>query len=418
MYLHHLYLKQYLRMVLLLARALGAISRLTGKGSGVMVAGRLIMALAPNAVEKLSKDKRVVLISGTNGKSTTAKLIATALGTKYSIAHNHTGANLFAGIAAALGASPKAELAVLEVDELVLPWAISKTKPELVVILNLGRDQLDRLSEVRMVSNKWRKAIAESQLTNPNLKILATSNDPFLVYAANISKEVIWFDTDQRGHIDAATCPECGALLNWSDQGRFFNCQCGFAKPAADWSLQGNQLVKPDLQLEVKSSIPGQAALQNVARAFIVADLFEIDLKMASSAISAITNVAGRFATKQIGETNFRLLLSKNPASWRETLATSVQSSSSKEANVLLVVNANTQDGKDTSWLWDVDFKVLAGRNVLVSGDRRIDVSARLTVDGVAHKVVPDEVSAAALFGPTDADLIASYTAFHRLANK
>ena len=109
------------------------------------------------------------------------------------------------------------------------------------------------------------------------------------------------------------------------------------------------------------------------------------------------------------------MLLSKNPASWRETLQTS---SASNLKNVLLVVNANTQDGKDTSWLWDVDFKVLAGRNVIVTGDRRIDVAARLTVDGISHQVVTDELVAAKIFGASDADLIASYTAFHRLANK
>ena len=124
--------------------------------------------------------------------------------------------------------------------------------------------------------------------------------------------------------------------------------------------------------------------------------------------------VDGRFANKKIGHTNFRLLLSKNPASWRETLATS----SLGPKGVLLVVNANTQDGKDTSWLWDVDFKPLSGRTVLVSGDRRIDVSARLMVEGITHKVVENELAAAQIFGSKDADLIASYTAFHRLANK
>ena len=144
----------YLKIVLLKARALGALSRALKQGNGVVIAGRLILKLAPNAVSKLAANKRVILISGTNGKTTTAKLIAEALRTKYSIAHNQTGANLFAGLAQALGANPSAEVAVLEVDELVLPWAIEKTNPELVVLLNLGRDQLDRLSEVRIVSNK------------------------------------------------------------------------------------------------------------------------------------------------------------------------------------------------------------------------------------------------------------------------
>ena len=394
----------YLKIVLLKARALGALSRALGKGNGVIVAGRLILKLAPNAVEKLSANKRVVLISGTNGKSTTAKLIAEALRTKYSVAHNHTGANLFAGVAAALGADPDAKVAVLEVDELVLPWAIEKTKPELIVLLNLGRDQLDRLSEVRMVSNKWRTALAGQT-------VLASTDDPFVVFAANAANKKIWFSASEKGHIDAATCPECGQLLNWEAGGASFWCECGFKKPDANWTLNGNTL---NQHFKVNSAIPGAAAQQNAARAFIVANEFGVDLERANSAIGSVKAVDGRFANKEIGQTNFRLLLSKNPASWRETLNTS----SAGPKDVLLIVNANTQDGKDTSWLWDVDFKPLIGRNVLVTGDRRIDVAARLTVDGVTHKVVANEIEAAKAFGQVDADIIASYTAFHRLANK
>ncbi len=407
----------YLKLVLLAAKALGSLSRLIGKGSGVMVAGRLIMALAPGAVEKLARDKRVVLISGTNGKSTTAKLIAAALSSKYSIAHNHTGANLFAGVAAALGAKPKSEVAVLEVDELVLPWAIAKTNPELVVLLNLGRDQLDRLSEVRIVSSKWRDAVAQSN------QVLASCDDPFVVHAASAASHVIWFSAGEHGHLDAATCPQCGALLSWSVDGDNFKCKCGFAKPSPDWQLRKDQLTwkeygkqaKNNQSIEVITAIPGRAALQNAARALIVAGLFGVEMATASKAIAEIESIDGRFAIKKIGECNFRLMLSKNPASWRETLATSRERN---VQNVLLVVNANTQDGKDTSWLWDVDFKPLSGRRVLVTGDRRIDVSARLTVDGIEHQVVADEVVAAQVIQAADADLIASYTAFHRLARK
>ena len=407
----------YLKLVLLKARAIGALSRFLGQGNGVMVAGRFILKFAPSAVEKLSKNMRVVLISGTNGKSTTAKLIAEALSAQYlsnnnsnndanKVAHNHTGANLFAGLAAALGAKPDAEIAVLEVDELVLPWAIEKTNPELIVLLNLGRDQLDRLSEVRMVSNKWRAALADK-----DLKVLASTDDPFVVYAASVAKEQIWFSAQDKGHIDAATCPACGALLNWSSDGSNFWCGCSFKKPDPNWTLVGDVL---NNQFKVNSSIPGRAALQNAARAFIVANEFGVYLESANRAIGAVHAVDGRFANKKIGQTNFRLLLSKNPASWRETLETSANG----PKHVLLVVNANTQDGKDTSWLWDVDFKPLNGRQVLVSGDRRIDVSARLTVEGVKHDVVENETAAAKVFGAIDVDLIASYTAFHRLANK
>ena len=394
----------YLRIVLLKAKTLGALSRALGRGNGIVIAGRLILKFAPNAVEKIARNKRVVLISGTNGKSTTSKLIAEALRTKFSIAHNHTGANLFSGIAAALGAAPDAEVAVLEVDEMVLPWAIQKTKPELVVLLNLGRDQLDRLSEVRIVSNKWRDALGGQ-------RVLASTDDPFVVYAANSAAEQIWFSAQEKGHMDAATCPQCGQLLNWEADGSNFWCECGFKKPEANWVLNGDTL---NNQFKVNSSIPGFAAKQNAARAFIVASEFGVDLDAANQAIGNVKAVDGRFANKQIGQTNFRLLLSKNPASWRETLATSKLGPN----KVLLVVNANTQDGKDTSWLWDVDFTPLAGREVLVTGERKVDVAARLTVEGIDHKVVADEKSAANIFGATDADIIASYTAFHRLANK
>lgn len=394
----------YLKIILLKARALGALSRALGKGNGVVIAGRFILKFAPNAVSKLAADKRVVLVSGTNGKSTTSKLIAEALRTKFTVAHNHTGANLFAGVASALGAKPDAEVAVLEVDELVLPWAIEKTNPELIVLLNLGRDQLDRLSEVRMVSNKWRAALSGQ-------RVLASADDPFVVFAANSAKSQIWFSAQEKGHLDAATCPECGQLLNWSDNGASYGCECGFDKPIANWTLQGDTL---NQQFKVNSSIPGAAAQQNAARAFIVANEFGVDLVLANQALANVKAVDGRFADKQIGQTNFRLLLSKNPASWRETLQTSKMGPS----KVLLVVNANTQDGKDTSWLWDVDFSPLAGREVLVTGDRRIDVAARLTVAGINHQVVENEIAAAKIFGAAGADIIASYTAFHRLAHK
>ena len=399
----------YLKVILSMAKFLGALSRALGKGSGVMVAGRLILALAPNSVKKLASGKKVILISGTNGKSTTSRLIAEALRTKHSVAHNHTGANLHPGIAQALAENSKAQFAVLEVDEMVLSWAIEQTKPELLVLLNLGRDQLDRLSEVRIVSSKWRSALEGKQM-----KVLASCDDPFIAFAAAGAGEIIWFSAGERGHIDAATCPECGALLNWSDSGASFKCSCGFKKPESKWRLNGDLLIAKNRELKIQSQIPGKAALQNAARALIVADSYGVDLISANEAINKISSVDGRFAIKKIADTKFRLLLSKNPASWRETLQTSAHG----PKDVLLVVNANTQDGKDTSWLWDVDFQPLQNRNVLVSGDRRIDVSARLTVQGITHQVVENEATAARIFGNVEADLIASYTAFHKLANQ
>ena len=399
-----------LRISIWIANTFGAISRITKRGSGVMVTGRILLKLQPDAVSILSKKRKVILISGTNGKTTTTSLIFSALSVKHRVVSNYTGANLFAGIATALSKELAAPMAALEVDEMVIPWAIKQTSPEMVVLLNLGRDQLDRLSEVRLVAQKWKDALADLP---KNCRILADADDPFVVWAAIDWHNTVWFSSGAIGHLDASTCPSCGAVLHWFEGGADYSCKCGFAKPQPVWVLQGEQLVGPDNQnAKVFSGIPGRAAISNAARAMAAATYFGISLVESSAAVARISSVEGRFGSLRIGDTDFRLLLSKNPASWRETLATSAFG----PERVVLDVNANTQDGRDTSWLWDVDFSSLDNRYVVVTGERRLDVSARLTVNGIAHHVVADEAAAAKLLGEVKADLIASYTAFHRLA--
>jgi UDP-N-acetylmuramyl tripeptide synthase len=399
-----------LRGIIALANMLGWTSRITKRGSGVMVTGRTILKLSPHAVSILSRHRKIVLVSGTNGKTTTTFLIYHALATQTNVVSNFTGANLFAGLATALSKDLNAPTAALEVDEMVLPWAITETQPELVVLLNLGRDQLDRLSEVRVVAQKWRNAI---KTLPPDCTVLADADDPFVTWAARDWPAVIWFSSGAKGHLDASTCPECGAILHWTDEGGDYSCRCGFQKPIPDWILRSGILSGPNNQtVTVHSAIPGAAAESNAARAIVAAARFGILLHESADAVSRVSSVDGRFGLLRIGRTNFRLLLSKNPASWRETL----QTSGSGPICVALVVNANTQDGRDTSWLWDVDFTPLRGRKVVVTGERRLDVSARLTVNEIPHDVVENEVAAAEVFGAVPADLIASYTAFHRLA--
>lgn len=376
-----------------------------------MVTGRIILKLSPTAVVKLSQNRRVVLISGTNGKTTTTSLIYNALSVTMKTVSNFTGANLFAGVATALSQAENAAAAALEVDEMVLPWAISQTRPELVVLLNLGRDQLDRLSEVRVVAQKWKVALRELP---EKCQILADADDPFVVWAAQDWPRIIWFSAEVAGHLDASTCPVCGQVLLWSDGGNFYNCVCGFKKPTPAWVLRQDLLRGPSSEsVPVVSRIPGRAAMANAGRAIVAALQFGVPAAAAANAVSVVSSVDGRFGELHIGATTFRLLLSKNPASWRETLATSLTSG---PETVLLVVNANTQDGKDTSWLWDVDYTPLRGRVVFVTGDRRLDLSARLTVNEIQHRLVNNEAAAADLIGDKPADLIASYTAFHRLS--
>ncbi|MBC7463429.1 MAG: DUF1727 domain-containing protein [Actinobacteria bacterium] len=399
-----------LRIIILLGNFAGWFSRASKQGSGVMVTGRVILKFDSRAAAKLSEHRRVVLISGTNGKTTTTSLVRVALETATEVASNTTGANLFAGVTAALSSNLRAPVAALEVDEMVVPWALAQTKPDLLVLLNLGRDQLDRLSEVRVVAQKWKFAI---QAIPAGCRVLADADDPFVVWAARDCPNVTWFSAGSLGHLDASTCPVCGDILIWKDQGSSFLCTCGFGKPSADWVLSAGELHGPlGQRVAISSAIPGVAAHSNAGRAVVVAAMMGVNPEVAARAVAKISSVDGRFGKLRIGKTIFRLLLSKNPASWRETLATS----SAGPKQVLLVVNALTQDGRDTSWLWDVDFGPLSGRHVLVTGDRRLDVSARLVVEGIDHQVVKDEAEAAKSFGSGEADLIASYTAFHRLA--
>jgi UDP-N-acetylmuramyl tripeptide synthase len=323
-----------LRAVILVANFFGVISRLTKRGSGVMVTGRIILKLQPNAVPVLSKKREVILISGTNGKTTTTSLIFSALSVKGKVVSNYTGANLFAGIAAAMSKDLWASTAALEVDEMVMPWAIRQTNPRMVVLLNLGRDQLDRLSEVRFVAQKWKDALAGLP---KRCVILADSDDPFVAWAAIDWENVLWFSSGAYGHMDAFTCPSCGAILRWSENNKHYSCGCGFEKPEAQWVLVNDELHGPQNQsVKVKSGIPGRAALSNAARAIVAATYFGVSLEDSVHAISKVTSVDGRFGRVKIGNTDFRLLLSKNPASWRETLATSA----SGPTRVLLVVNA------------------------------------------------------------------------------
>ena len=393
-----------LSIAIAIGNFLGWLSRITGRGSGVMVTGRTILALQPRAAALLARDKEIVLISGTNGKTTTTALISSVLSEKSEVATNYTGANLFAGVVAGLATAPKSPRAVLEVDELVLPWAIKELSPSLIVLLNLGRDQLDRLSEVRIVAAKWKSALKDLRA---NCTVIADSDDPFVTWAVRDCKRITWFSSGVSSHLDAATCPECGELLTWGTS--TYSCSCGFAKPNTEWTLVNEELRHGGKSLSVKSAIPGRAALGNAARAVIAGAHFGISEESALKSISTISQVDGRFNEVTISGASLRLMLAKNPASWSETLETS------SRKNVILSVNANTQDGKDTSWLWDVNYLPLQGRQIGVTGDRVLDISARLTSQGISHTRFDSVSAAAQSFSGTEVDLIASYTAFHAL---
>ncbi|HWD08143.1 MAG TPA: Mur ligase family protein, partial [Actinomycetota bacterium] len=204
-------MKRSLRTELALqaGRLAGALSRAGRVGAGVTIGGRVALALAPGALAELAGDRVLCLVSGTNGKTTTTRLIAAALrASGRAVTSNTTGANLASGLVSALSGSR--DPAVLEVDEAVLPRAAAALDPSLMVLTNLSRDQLDRYGEVGTVAGRWREMLA----ARPGQRVVANLRDPFVVWAAQPAR-ALWVDTGMTWREDATVCPACGSLLEW-----------------------------------------------------------------------------------------------------------------------------------------------------------------------------------------------------------
>ena len=186
-------------------RTVNRLSRVTGRGSGTVIGGRVGMKISPDLVTSLSRGRTVMLVSGTNGKTTTTSMIVAGWGVP--VTTNQTGANMPAGHVAALVASASTQ-AALEVDEAWLAETLATTRPRVVVLLNLSRDQLDRANEVRRMAERWRKALEAHR--DDSLVVVANANDPLVVYAARgRASNVLWCDVPTTWLADAVSCPRC-----------------------------------------------------------------------------------------------------------------------------------------------------------------------------------------------------------------
>ncbi len=350
-------------------------SRALRLGAGATASGRAILMLRPDALKALSANRQVILVSGTNGKTSTAALLRELLETVTPVSGNRTGANLDSGMAAALAANPRNQLVVLEVDEMFLPRALDELNPEGLLLLNLSRDQLHRTSEVRMVARAWRAAIDH----HPETEIVIDYEDPFLAYTTRTHKLTTRVGFGKRPHLDAASCPECGSLLDWS--GERYRCpQCALGS-----------------QLESLHCVGGTAIERNLELARLVARRYGV--------IDDAVHAKDRIVGVEIAGRSLTVRLVKNPASWIEAL------SSLSAGPVILMVNARGVDGLDTSWLWDVDYTPLRTHDVVVTGERRLDAAYRIHVDGVQHRVAATLEEAAKMLN-WPVTVLASYTAF------
>jgi UDP-N-acetylmuramyl tripeptide synthase len=391
-----------------LARAAGAsaagLSRLTRRGDGTTVGGRITILVDPQALFRAAAGRDLALVTGTNGKSTTRTFLVAALATREPVISNTGGANLPTGLTAALTRDLTTRLGVLEVDEPFLPAVIDAVRPRAVTLLNLSRDQLDRFAEVRRLAGIWRDAL--SLPTAPT--VVANCDDPLVTWAARDAPRTIWVSAGQRWHDDTAVCPACGGVV--VRDGEDWSSDCGLRRPSASWRATADSVIDPaGEQHEILLALPGAINVGNAAMAAAAASLWDIDAATSFAAMTAITSVEGRYLRTTFAGQPARLLLAKNPAGWSEAL-TMVPPD---HHNVVVAVNARAADGRDPSWLWDVPFERLRGRRVVATGERSRDVALRLKYAGVEHYRVDDPAGAlrdAARGGPVD--VLANYTAF------
>jgi lipid II isoglutaminyl synthase (glutamine-hydrolysing) len=386
--------------------AVGAASRALHLGGGSVIGGRVGLLIAPDLLTSLAAGRQVALVTGTNGKTTTTRLLAAALGGASRVATSGAGANLPPGLAAALASSPPGVPAVLEVDEGYLGAVAEAVRPEVVALLNLSRDQLDRVSEVRMVATRWQAVLAAAT----GVTVVANVDDPLVVWAARDAARVVWVAAGQLWHLDAVGCPACTGRIVFADGD--WSCRCGFRRPRPDAALRGEVLLTADgRDLAVELALPGRCNLANAAIAAVAAGALGVDEAAALAAMASVADVEGRFSTVAWGATSVRLLLAKNPAGWAELLDLLEGGTDP----VVIGINTRIADGHDPSWLWDVAFERLAGRRVVATGERCRDLAVRLRHAGVAHVTVPDDLEALRAARAPSVQYVGNYTAFQAL---
>lgn len=372
-----------------------------------MIGGLIALKIDPTIMTQLGRGRRTVLVTGTNGKSTTTRMTAAALGTIGDVATQADGANMDAGIVAALTANRVAPLAAIEVDELHLPHVADALNPSVVVLLNLSRDQLDRVGEINMIERRLRAGMAK----HPNAVLIANCDDVLVTSIAYDHPNVVWVSAGSGWAVDATSCPRSGEPILWEGE-HWYSTGADFKRPQPDWRVDEQNVYGPDgLELPLTLALPGRANRGNAAQAVAAAIALGADPSQAVAAAATVREVAGRYRTVQVGDHSTRLLLAKNPAGWQEALSMIDPAAT----GLVIAVNGQVPDGEDLSWLWDVRFEHFEGTQVVAAGERATDLAVRLTYAGVDHITVADPLRAIASCPPGQVEVLANYTAFRDL---
>ncbi|MGB6761409.1 Mur ligase family protein, partial [Mycobacterium sp.] len=245
-------------------------SRVTGRGAGAMIGGLVAMTLDRSILRQLGTGRRTAIVTGTNGKSTTTRMTAAALRTLdgvSSVATNAEGANMDAGLVAALAADRAAALAVLEVDEMHVPHVLDAVEAAVVIFLNLSRDQLDRVGEINVIERRLRAGLA----AHPQAVVVANCDDVLMTSAAYDHTNVVWVAAGGSWAADSVSCPRSGEVIV-RDQGHWYSTGADFKRPSPQWWFDDDMLYGPDgLALPMRLALPGTVNRGNAAQAVAAA---------------------------------------------------------------------------------------------------------------------------------------------------
>ncbi|MGH3005244.1 MAG: MurT ligase domain-containing protein [Gaiellaceae bacterium] len=397
-----------------LARAAGRLSRLAGRGGGTTLPGKILATIDPGALGTLAGRLPLgsALVSATNGKTTTAAIVSEILGDRVRLAHNRAGANLVSGVTSALLAEPDAELGLFEVDEGAFPDVAQRVGPYAVCLGNLFRDQLDRYGELELIAGRWRSAVGGLR---QDAWVVANADDPLLAHIVRGRGNVLRFGLDDprvaRERLphaaDSKYCPDCGAPFDYTAAyvGHLGDYRCPnghLARPPLDVTareieLSGLQsstfeLATPLGTRRVELALPGLYNVYNAVAAASLALVLGSGLDEVATGVGRFRAAFGRFERIQAADRSVLLLLVKNPAGANEVVRTLVGGGPPRLAVVAL--NDDIADGRDVSWIWDVDFEpLLEGLETLVAtGARAQELALRFAYGGLARdriEVVP-----------------------------
>jgi UDP-N-acetylmuramyl tripeptide synthase len=405
-----------------LSRTIGAASRASGRGGGTTLPGRVLLRMAPEAIAQLGAglQRGTAIVSATNGKTTTAGMIAAILAAddRHPV-HNRAGSNMTWGVATAL-LEQRGEEGLFEVDEAWLPRVAEQLEPSLIVLGNLFRDQLDRYGEMEALADEWARTVAERR---GQTDFVLNADDPLIAdlgrdSAGERREGVLYFGIEDPSQalpelqhaFDAKHCRRCGHPYAYERAfvghlGHYSCPNCGAERPRPEVAataielhgMRGSSIVvrSPQGELRLELPLPGLYNVYNALAAVAAGLRLGVSPERIAAALGEMRAAFGRVETIEVGGTSVSILLIKNPAGANEVLRTlRLESREGEGIDLWIALNDRIADGRDVSWIWDADFELLAGgvRRVVCSGTRAPEMALRLKYAGwpeEAIEVVP-----------------------------